>query len=176
MDNNAATGFLADEETAEIPLHEERRRLERHLLHKGATCRACGRRVKAYGYRFTEKMAHELAWFAYMSGPERKWVHVGDAPKWMLQAKSYSSLRWWGLLESAGSDPEDRSKTSRGLWRPTDDGLRFLRRQLRVHERAVVYNNTFLGYDGPALFITEVLPPTGFDFEKLMAWRPSGQP
>jgi hypothetical protein len=136
----------------------------------GAVCPCCLRFAKVYRYKITSGMARCLIWLVGQ-GPKYAdvggWVHLPEkAPRHVLTSNSIGKLKYWGLVEAKFN--EDSRKKESGIWRPTQDGLRFVRRQQTVHSHAVVYNDELLRFDGEGIEIKTALK-NPFDYEKLMA-------
>ena len=118
---------------------------------KGVICPCCEQKVKLYKRQITSSMALQL-----ISLGKIKTVDYTHVEKWRsnvtldggtMGGGEHSRLQLWGLIETCGN----------GLWRITRDGREFAFGQGTVPKFTRVYNNTFLGFDGPQVSIKDCL-------------------
>ena len=96
--NSFLGGDMYDVETTkeDEALHAIRERL-RENLDEGVTCPCCGQYAKRYKRKLNSSMAAALCWLWTHSG--YAWCDVpSQAPSWVLKAREYPKLAWWGLL------------------------------------------------------------------------------
>jgi hypothetical protein len=95
------------------------------------------------------------------------WIHTAKlAPRWMMQSKSFSTMRHWGLVEAAPND--DENKKGAGVWRLTPKAYTFLQGKLRIPKKAFVYNRTLVGYGDQLIYFNECFGKY-FSYEEIMS-------
>jgi len=141
------------------------------LVPKGLNCWLCGKWNHVDSRPLNWKMAISLLWIVreYESNGE-EWVYCPDGPQWFQRTKQHPTLKHWGLIErpakNADSEQNPKKKHS-GFWRPTEKGIQFAQGRISVPERALIYKDECLGFEGEDVLIHGPLPP-GFDYEKIM--------
>lgn len=99
---------------------------------------------------------------------EPRWYSTGEP--WSLLAcrgtGDIAKLRYWGLIEKKPND--DPKKKHSGLWRPTDDGIAFVRGGKMVPRNVQICDGRFVGLCGEPVSISDCLKEE-FDYSKLMA-------
>jgi len=75
----------------------------------------------------------------------------------------------WGLIEQMPGEREDGSKRV-GWWRLTDRGRAFVRGEITVPKKALIYNNKLFGFEGRQITISDALREP-FDYRRLMGWE-----
>ncbi len=114
---------------------------------KGTICPCCEQRVKVYKRQITSSMALQLITLTKIFNAD--FIHVEkcrsdvSASGGTMGGGEHSRLQLWGLIETSG----------KGLWRITSDGREFAFGRGTVSKFARIYNNTFLGFDGPQVTI-----------------------
>lgn len=136
----------------------------------GDLCPVCGRFGKIYGRLLNKQMASDLIWIFRRSGPSRRWVDVPkEGGKEVLQTKQYSTLKYWGLIESK-PNVDDPSKKCSGLWRITELGQRFVLGKIRLPERVWHYNDVCYGFSGKRITIFDAIG-NRFHYRQMMSKR-----
>lgn len=118
---------------------------------KGIICPCCEQKVKVYKRQITSSMAHQLVSLAKVKTVGyihvEKWRSIVNNSGGTMGGGEHSRLQFWGLIETSG----------KGYWRITNDGREFAFGYGTVQKFARVYNNTFLGFDGPQVSIQDCL-------------------
>ncbi len=114
---------------------------------KGIICPCCDQKVKLYKRQITSSMALQLITLAKIKTVDfihvESWRNLVAISGGTMGGGEHSRLQLWGLIETSG----------KGLWRITSDGRDFAFGRGTVSKFARVYNNTFLGFDGPQVTI-----------------------
>lgn len=112
----------------------------------GGVCPVCQRWGKVYRRKLNTSMQEALEWLTSAQSPGNVFAYVdvpATAPKSVLRTNQLPSLRWWGLVESAGP-----GAPKRGLWRPTLAGWDFVNGDIDVYEVAVIVNGKVVSWEG----------------------------
>ena len=141
----------------------------RESLDEGVTCPCCGQYAKRYKRKLNSSMAAALCWMWTQSG--YAWCDVpSQAPAWVLKAREYPKLAWWGLIEEKPKEEGQKGRTS-GLWRVTQLGADFARSCVSVPRYAFVYNGTVEDFTTAApIYIRSALGDR-FDYRELMGFE-----
>jgi len=136
-------------------------------LDAGIRCPCCDKFVKRYRRKFNSSMARSLIWLHKQTVTcGSGWVDVPlVAPRWLVRTNQLPSVRWWGLIERHPST--DEAKKHSGLWRPTEKGIYFALKKIRVQSTAVTYNGSIVGFEGDEISIEDALG-TKFDYAQIM--------
>ena len=106
----------------------------------GAICPCCGQLVKAYWRSMNSTMARFLIKLVRIYEKTGTWVNVrkrADFAK--LRGGDYAYLKHWGFIEAMDND--DDSKRSSGLWKPTEAGIAFAKKESLANKSVLLYNN-----------------------------------
>ena len=104
---------------------------------EGGHCPCCGRWGRVYKRNINETMARSLIWLC-KAPHENGWVDVPKhAPRWLIRSNQLPTLRWWDLVQRAGS--RDMEKKHSGLWRPTELGRAFAKGEISVPKTVYTY-------------------------------------
>mgnify|MGYP003108747720 FL=1 len=136
-------------------------------LDQGVTCPCCGQFAKRYKRKLNSSMAAALCWM---------WAHARDAwievplvaPSWVLKAREYPKLAWWGLIEEKPRQEGSKARTS-GVWRVTPLGAEFVRGCSDVAMYAFVYNGEVQDFTDRTTDIRHALGDR-FDYAELMGF------
>jgi hypothetical protein len=140
---------------------------------EGTICPVCDRFTKYYKRRLNSTMARSLLWLVVKAGPGRGWIYVPSvAPIRILRSNELPKCKHWKLCEPQPQEPNSDQKCS-GVWRPTDHGVAFARRQIPIRKYAILYNDTCLGFEGDDFYIDEALGSGGFNYRELMRSMPT---
>ena len=133
---------------------------------KGIKCPCCNQFVKLYKRKLNSGMAITL--IRMYNHNKFGWISVKDfLRRYSLKNNhDWTLLRHWTLIEEKPENPEHGGKTN-GVWRLTDLGRRFVERKINVMERLLIYNNTFMGFEGTRININYALGDK-FDYDELM--------
>lgn len=161
----------APEPTDTDTLSKAKRQVE-HLLDHGSHCPCCGQYCKVYSRKFTCEMAAWLIWMYREYATLTKWRHECnywvDVKQYSLRGGDYAKTAYWGLTERKPKDPEDTSKRTSGLWRPTVKGVDFVQQRISIPSHAYVYNNEVRWFADSKVDIIQALG-NKFDYEELMS-------
>jgi len=73
----------------------------------GGHCPCCKRFGKYNGFTITQKNAQALVWI-YKNGGVDDWVNTAkNAPREFMRAKTFTNMRYWGLIEAHPNDRKD---------------------------------------------------------------------
>jgi hypothetical protein len=101
---------------------------------KATRCPCCGGTSKVYARGLYDKMIAGLAAIA-----EAEPHGIGNATQLrLIGGGDVAKLTHWGLIERHADN---------GNWRATPEGLRFLRGELAVPHRALIYGDELIGMD-----------------------------
>lgn len=133
---------------------------------EGGYCPCCARWGKINTFHLSETNALSLLWMQ-KNEEEEGWVHTAkNAPRWMMRAKSFSTMRHWGLVESFPNDDED--KKGAGVWRLTNKAYQFINGLVRVPKKVFVYNRTTVAYGDQEIYFNECFGKY-FSYEEVMS-------
>jgi len=118
---------------------------------EGIHCPGCGQLAKVYHRRINSGMARSLIAMYRKAGTD--FLHLPTAIS--ARSREEGRLRWWGLVEEATEPRPDGGRA--GWWRVTDKGASFIKGHVAVRERALIYDNTLLGLEGPWVTIHDAL-------------------
>jgi len=127
-------------------------------LDNGLSCPCCGQYARRYKRSLYRGYVHWLIWLIQEIGVGKGWADVRSTPPHLARNGDYAKLQWWGFVESQG-------KRSR-MWRPTQEGLAFVKGSLRAPKYAFVYDNVVEGYSTESVSVMEALNDRGFDYER----------
>jgi hypothetical protein len=140
----------------------------REKLDEGTICPCCGQYAKRYKRKLNSSIAAALCWMWRHN--RYGWINVpAQAPSWVLKAREYPKLAWWGLIEEKPREPGSKARTS-GIWRVTDLGAEFVRSCVGVPRYAFVYNGSVDGFtESDRVYIRSALGDR-FDYAELMGF------
>ena len=138
-------------------LVEEAKDLIFNGLENGVQCPCCGRLAKMYKRKLNREMAQWLIWLVQNSDPEKNegWL---DIRKFDVRGGDYGKLVHWQLVQQCPN--HDKRKRTSGLWRPTPQGVAFVKGQIQVPSHLHVYNNDVVGWSENMVKIEEALGET----------------
>jgi len=152
-------------------------------MDKGAECPCCRQFAKIYRRKLTSSMAYALIlicrYYRNVHAPHSitEWLHV---PEWLSKTSQFGAtvrggdwakLVYWGLIEpKSGEEREDGSERV-GYYRLTEDGLRFVKGEMRVPRVALVYNQQLLRMDDSQVVDIKEALTDKFDYGELMGWQ-----
>ena len=148
----------------------------REKLDDGTTCPCCGQYAKRYKRKLNSSMAAALCWMwstaqkTSRNHPTKVWIDVpAQAPSWVLKAREYPKLAWWGLIEEKPKEEHHKGRTS-GSWRVTQLGADFARSCVSVPRYAFVYNGTVEDFTTAAPIYIRGALGNRFDYAELMGF------
>lgn len=135
----------------------------------GVVCPTCGGRAKIYKYKFHRSAALCLIALVKNFRLTGDWAHVRDIT---IRGESVASrgghlakTALWGLAEPASND--DTAKRTSGMWKPTERGILFVDKEIRVPRRVLLYHGVPLKWSRKLIGIDEALGDT-LNYEELM--------
>lgn len=144
---------------------KEARELVQRGRESGIECPCCGQFYKVYRRKFNSGMARILIWLVKVYKGE--WVDVaGTAPVFVRRSNEVSRLVKWGMAVEKFQVPDE--KRNSGFYMPTELGVAFAQRKMKVSSHMVVCNNVVEGFDGEEVDIVDVLGRK-FNYAELMS-------
>jgi hypothetical protein len=138
------------------------------LENAGGDCPCCGRFGKYNGYSITKTDAKALVWI-FVNGDKDGWVHMPTAsPREFMRAKSFTNLRYWGLIEDYPNDSKEVKGS--GLWRVTNKAIRYIRGEMQLPKNAFVFDRTLMGFSEKQVYFSECFKDY-FNLEEVMNSR-----
>ena len=130
---------------------------------EGAICPCCERFDKVYSRKINNSSIRALASLHRYSRTGDAYHHYSDFVA-KFQHGDFPKLQWLGLLERAPQD--DKNKKTSGMYRITGRGRAFVRGEVAIPERVVLYHNVLVGTDGDQKYIKDFWPD--FNYAELM--------
>ena len=138
------------------------------LQGEGGDCPCCDRHGKYNGYRITKTDAKALVWI-FANGDKHGWVHMPtQAPREFMRAKSFTNLRYWGLIECHPNDSKDVKGS--GLWRVTNKAIKYMAGEMQLPKKAFVFDRTLMGFSEEQVYFSECFKDY-FNLEEVMQSR-----
>lgn len=136
----------------------------RERAEEGEICPCCEQNVKVYHRQIHSSMARDLikAYCEFAIEPFYLPSLLGR-----YGSSDFAKLRYWGLISEEDLVREDGSNRA-GWWHITNDGVRYIRGDLRVAKFARTYNKRLLDLSGPSVDIHDALGKK-FNYSELMA-------
>jgi hypothetical protein len=124
---------------------------------EGVGCPCCGRWVKEYRRKLNAGMTAALIWLVGEYTRTGVWVNVQQqAPKSVLRNREIGKLQHWKMVENSG-----------GRWRPTQTGIDFVNRLIKVQSHVLLLDNNMRGFSGELVSVDDALSAK-FDYDELM--------
>lgn len=152
---------------------EEAKQYLRENLEEGADCPLCKRWAKLNPYSLHHSVARVLIimYNAELAGEcdAQGFLHVED---YLVKIKStikgvHGKAKYWELVEQKpNTDPK---KKESGLWRLTAKGKLFVKNELSVPKKAMVFNDKAYRFEGDSITIKDALKDL-FDYSELMGF------
>lgn len=137
----------------------------------GASCPCCDQFAKVYARPMSSTMGYGLILISryFLANPAEEWLHI---PSFFTQRKACSSndgalLRHWGLLDQRVGERDDGSKRI-GFYKITELGRRFVRAEVRVPKRAILYDGKLIQLDESEMVDIRDVLGTRFNYAELM--------
>jgi hypothetical protein len=131
----------------------------------GGNCPCCDRWGRIYPRTINETMARSLIWLCE-APTENGWVNIPThAPRWLVRSNQLPTLRYWDLVERAGSKSVDKKYP--GLWRPTELGRVFARDEVSMPKTVYTYNGQREKYGDEVIRISDCFG-SNFSYKDLM--------
>lgn len=141
----------------------------RMMAGESLDCPCCGQLCRVYRRRLHAEMALNLLRLVveHAKRGSGAYLHVREFVRGGAQAGKASTdasyLVHWGLVE--------REPESRGLYRPTEAGVAFVRGELAVPSHLSIYNNRRVGQSRKLITIRAAFGRS-FDYDELMRAAP----
>ena len=132
----------------------------------GGNCPCCKRFGKYNGFTITHKNAQALVWI-YRSGDKDGWVNTAnDAPREFMRAKTFTNMRYWGLIEPYPNDSKEIKGS--GYWRITQKGVDYISGKMRLPKKVFIYNRQLVGFGEQQVYFKECFKEY-FNLEEAMS-------
>jgi hypothetical protein len=119
----------------------------------GGDCPCCDRHGKYNGYSITKTDANAIVWI-FANGDKHGWVHMPtQAPREFMRAKSFTNLRYWGLIEAHPNDNKEFKGS--GLWRVTNKALKYMAGEMQLPKKAFVFDRTLVGFSEEQVYFSD---------------------
>ena len=134
----------------------------------GGHCPVCDRWGKVDARSITGTMALALIWMDKVSSKTNldAYIDMTAAPKWIMRAKTYTTMKHWGLIERK-ENTDDSTRKHVGMWRVTDEGRAFIRKETLVQRKCFLYDDTVQGWSVERVSIDACLGEK-FDYQAIM--------
>lgn len=134
------------------------------------SCEHCGQLVKLYRRQIHSLAAESLIRLhrKTIAHPGLEFFHIGEFFKSTTKGMGgdFAKLRYWGLIEMLASNPDEDKRTS-GYWKITVKGRQFVKGKISIPKSVFLYNQTFYGFEGPEIFISDCFEEP-FSYRELM--------
>lgn len=144
--------------------------LLRENFNEGMDCPCCGQLVKNYKRKLYGSIAAWLIMLVRRYRVDERFYSTSE--RWSLLTNSgrgdAAKLAYWGLIAEQPKDPDDTSKRTSGMWKPTEKGLQFVDGLVTVPSHVHVFDAKIMGFSETHTTIIEALGKR-FDFEELMS-------
>lgn len=152
-------------------LEQARIEFQRAIQNDGTHCPCCRRWGKINAYQITSTHVRGMIWML-KNFNRNAWIDLGKAPRWVLRAKTMSTLQHWGLIEHKAKK-QDEDKRASGLWRLTPLGRDFVYNRGSVPKYVYVFNNRIVDLSSQQVDVISALKKK-FSYEELMATQYKG--
>lgn len=113
-------------------------------------CGECGAKMVEYTFTFNKGICVFLR-ALYLAGGVAKTDTLGLT---YSQRTNSQKVRYWDL---AIPHINEESKKKAGWWQITDHGIKFLRGEVPIHKKVVMYRNERRRYEGEQILVTNVV-------------------
>ena len=139
----------------------------------GIPCPCCGQFVKEYRRKLNSTMARWLIELCRRTeAPDSRDQYLSVSDEWSLAINrgtgDVAKLAYWGLIEDKPKDPDDDTRRTSGLWKPTDLGRKFAWGMVRVPSHVLVYNGNARPDDSAELVGIQDCLGSKFNYRELM--------
>ena len=141
-------------------------------LHDGVECPVCCQHAQIYRYKLYATSAQALIrlYALTQTFPSVVYWHISnyaEAATDRPRAPHFAELRFWGLI--ARRENPKPGQNSAGYWCITEKGKAFVRGEISLHSRILVFNNTFQGFEdnSESISIRDALQ-NKFNYQELM--------
>ena len=85
-----------------------------------------------------------------------------------MRAKSFTNLRYWGLIECHPNDSKDVKGS--GLWRVTNKAIKYMAGEMQLPKKAFVFDRTLMGFSEEQVYFSECFKDY-FNLQEVMQSR-----
>ena len=158
-DNDHPDIFNADLDALRLDVKEKRNS-------GGCSCPVCGQYCKTYKRKLNSAQAAFICWLVreWRKVPD-EWINVPIRYPHKIGGE-YGKLAHFGLAVLQ-PNPDDSSKKTSGMWKPTWHGVQFVRGSITVPKYIFLYDNNLEGVSSDQITIREALGEK-FDYAELM--------
>ena len=149
----------------------------------GKKCPTCGKVAKYYHRKLNYKqclaLMHVLKWYRYSEEQpsELEFFNINEMFKNNPKLKvDFQKLLYWDLIEHKGrlemvgkKNPKEVFVVTKGMFRISENGIKFAQRETAVPMTAVVYNGVVEAHIlHPYKTIEEILEEAGYNYEEII--------
>lgn len=150
-----------------MTIAEEKARIK-EVFYSGkmTTCACCSQKVKYYPRSITSSAARILI-SLYKTVPKDQFEHINVFGRGLpgVGGGDFSKIRFWGFIEEMPN--HTISKKTSGMWRITESGREFCRRNIKTPKHAYMYNAQCWNFSKEEVDIVDCLG-AHFDYNELM--------
>ena len=144
---------------------------------KGIECPCCGRKAKFYKRKLNHKLClaliHITKWYRHHPSQPNQLDYfdytelLQDYPELKVD---FPKLQYWDLVEAKGSIKKRYGKEifvkEQKMYRISENGVKFVQREVAIPITAVVYNNVVKGHQlNPHATIDKILEDAGYEYD-----------
>jgi len=107
----------------------------------GVYCPTCDQLAKEYKRNISSNSTKFLISLVREFENRNDWVHYKECK---FSSRDYPALAYWGLAETK-IDP-DRNTRTNGMWRPTQEGIDFVKGRIKVAKYVYTFNGKVTGF------------------------------
>ena len=150
-----------------MTVKEVREYLQEHM-DESNKCPCCTRLVRPYKRSIVVSAAKALidAYKWFKAHPDQEWVHVNDLGLGQEVGGNWAKLRYWRLIEEK-PNPDDPTKNHAGYWKLTEIGRKFVRREITLSKKLMIYMRRGIGFEGELVDIVQCLG-NAFNYTEMM--------
>jgi len=111
----------------------------------GGECPCCGQTIKVYRRKLNANMARFLIRLVRQFKETQDWVKYTDIRS-EGEGRDYPYITKWELAITAPVTSSGDKKDS-GFWKPTEKGIKFVQRLLKVPSHVYLYDNKVIGWE-----------------------------
>ncbi len=147
------------EEFFDDSLERERHRIREVIdaRGKGTGCGACGQLCQCRPRTIHVTMARFLIGLVRRYEKNNQWHSVHERWAKLIYCGDVGKLRYWGLAINKELEESDGDKRTSGFWKPTTEGIQFVRREITVIKRMWDFDGKVYFSDGPQVDIVDCL-------------------
>lgn len=137
---------------------------------EGVECPCCTQYVRKYKRKLNSMQAYGLITLVRefrkaKAAGESTWIEFKPKHKARDGGGDFAKLRHWGLVEQQTN--EDDTKRTSGFWRPTEKGMEFVDKKIKVASHIFIQTGVVKGFSESEIDIEGALNEK-FDYKELM--------